>query len=286
MQTIDIYECLCDTLCKSTDDRVLVRNLVMTCWQFDHSMNTSEHDVMTVLQDHFGDVSFSRDDKRVFLQGYAYKKQTSGKTRRQLTRQATRALKKEFPRNSTQDTYTEMIQCMCSVLSYSTRDTQTYKKHLILLYKRIKNTSFLDEFVSKYDTQTGKDVFWDMWTKKTKNVQKTKSTEVLESVKETGTEIVQKHDETKMVQEMSSNETKSVENTDIGGKVTRGRNGEVVYETIPGTDRYRWTKYLNVRVIEDTQTGYINATKMCAMYGKTKGGEPKQFVYGSITMKM
>ena len=52
----------------------------------------------------------------------------------------------------------------------------------------------------------------------------------------------------------------------------------VVYENINGTDgRYRWTRYLNIRVIEDTRNGYINATKMCAMYGKTKGGQCKQF---------
>ena len=49
------------------------------------------------------------------------------------------------------------------------------------------------------------------------------------------------------------------------------------YEKIEGTERYRWIGYLNIRVIEDTETGYINATKMCSMYGKTKGGQPKQF---------
>ena len=56
------------------------------------------------------------------------------------------------------------------------------------------------------------------------------------------------------------------------------QNNTVVYENIDGTDgRYRWTRYLNIRVIEDTTNGYINATKMCAMYGKTKGGKVKQF---------
>ena len=51
-----------------------------------------------------------------------------------------------------------------------------------------------------------------------------------------------------------------------------------VHENIDGTNgRYRWTRYLNIRVIEDTTNGYINATKMCAMYGKTKGGKVKQF---------
>ena len=51
-----------------------------------------------------------------------------------------------------------------------------------------------------------------------------------------------------------------------------------VHENIDGTNgRYRWTRYLNIRVIEDTTNGYINATKMCAMYGKTKGGQAKQF---------
>ena len=52
----------------------------------------------------------------------------------------------------------------------------------------------------------------------------------------------------------------------------------VVYENIAGTaGRFRWTRYLNIKVIEDTTNGYINATKMCAMYGKTKGGKVKQF---------
>ena len=56
------------------------------------------------------------------------------------------------------------------------------------------------------------------------------------------------------------------------------QNNTVVHENIAGTDgRYRWTRYLNIRVIEDTTNGYINATKMCAMYGKTKNGKEKQF---------
>jgi len=41
--------------------------------------------------------------------------------------------------------------------------------------------------------------------------------------------------------------------------------------------QYRWIDYLNIRVIEDTETAYINATKMCAMYSKTKGGKTKAF---------
>ena len=56
------------------------------------------------------------------------------------------------------------------------------------------------------------------------------------------------------------------------------QNNTVVYENIDGTSgRYRWTRYLNIRVIEDTTNGYINATKMCAMYGKTKNGKEKQY---------
>ena len=51
----------------------------------------------------------------------------------------------------------------------------------------------------------------------------------------------------------------------------------VFLEEITGTSRYRWICYLNIRVIEDTETGYINATKMCLMYCKTRNGEPKQF---------
>ena len=55
------------------------------------------------------------------------------------------------------------------------------------------------------------------------------------------------------------------------------QNNTVVYENIDGTSgRYRWTRYLNIKVIEDTTNGYINATKMCAMYGKTKNGKEKQ----------
>ena len=57
-----------------------------------------------------------------------------------------------------------------------------------------------------------------------------------------------------------------------------GKSTAVVYEVIKGTNgRYQWTKYLNISVIEDTTNGYINATRMCAMYGKSKGGQAKQF---------
>ena len=60
----------------------------------------------------------------------------------------------------------------------------------------------------------------------------------------------------------------------------------VVYEAIMGTNgRYRWSKYLNINVIEDTQNGYINATKMCSMYGKTKTGQPKHFTDWKYTNK-
>jgi len=52
----------------------------------------------------------------------------------------------------------------------------------------------------------------------------------------------------------------------------------VVNETIDGTDgRYRWTQYHGTNVIEDTSNGYINATKLCTMYGKTRNGQPKHF---------
>ena len=60
----------------------------------------------------------------------------------------------------------------------------------------------------------------------------------------------------------------------------------VVYEAIKGTNgRYRWSKYLSINVIEDTQSGYINATKMCSMYGKTKTGQPKHFTDWKYTNK-
>ena len=56
------------------------------------------------------------------------------------------------------------------------------------------------------------------------------------------------------------------------------QNKTIVYENIDGTDgRYRWKKYLNIRVIEDTTNGYINATKLCAMYGKTRTDRAKKF---------
>ena len=49
-------------------------------------------------------------------------------------------------------------------------------------------------------------------------------------------------------------------------------------EAMKGTNgRYQWTKHLNINVIEDTTNGFINASKMCSMYGKTKTGQPKQF---------
>ena len=63
----------------------------------------------------------------------------------------------------------------------------------------------------------------------------------------------------------------------------------VFYEEITGTSQYRWIDYLNIRVIEDTETGYINASKMCLMYGKTKNGEPKRFrtrIHQSLTPRL
>ena len=51
-----------------------------------------------------------------------------------------------------------------------------------------------------------------------------------------------------------------------------------VNETIDGTDgRYRWIQYHDMNVIEDTSNGYINATKMCAMYAMTRNGNSKRF---------
>lgn len=43
-------------------------------------------------------------------------------------------------------------------------------------------------------------------------------------------------------------------------------SSSVVYEII--NDRYRYAKYLDFRVIEDTHTGFINATKLCALAEK------------------
>ena len=51
----------------------------------------------------------------------------------------------------------------------------------------------------------------------------------------------------------------------------------VLYKKIDGTERYRWIKYLNLRVIEDTETEYINISKMCSMYGSSENDEPKTF---------
>ena len=73
-------------------------------------------------------------------------------------------------------------------------------------------------------------------------------------------------EETAMTEEIDEEEQEEITEEEL-----------VFYEKIDGTERYRWIGYLNIRVIEDTDTGYINATKMCSMYGKTKGGEPKQF---------
>ena len=57
-------------------------------------------------------------------------------------------------------------------------------------------------------------------------------------------------------------------------------------EAIKGTNgRYQWTKHLNINVIEDTTNGFINASKMCSMYGKTKTGQPKKFTDWKYTNK-
>ena len=64
------------------------------------------------------------------------------------------------------------------------------------------------------------------------------------------------------------------------------KNTAVVFEDIKETGgRYRWMSHLNVHVIEDTSNSYINATKMCAMYGQTKKGQPKHFTDWKYTNK-
>lgn len=43
-------------------------------------------------------------------------------------------------------------------------------------------------------------------------------------------------------------------------------NNNIVYENI--NDKFRYAKYLDFRVIEEIETGFINATKLCALAGK------------------
>ena len=72
-----------------------------------------------------------------------------------------------------------------------------------------------------------------------------------------------------------ANET--IDGTDDNDTINKATDTDV-NETIDGTDGgYRWTKYYSMNVIEDTSNGYINATKMCAMSGKTKNGSKKNF---------
>ena len=72
-----------------------------------------------------------------------------------------------------------------------------------------------------------------------------------------------------------ANET--IDGTDDNDTINKATDTDVT-ETIDGTDgRYRWTQYHGTNVIEDTSNGYINATKLCTMYGKTRNGQPKHF---------
>ena len=49
--------------------------------------------------------------------------------------------------------------------------------------------------------------------------------------------------------------------------------------------RYHWPRYLYIRVLKDMINGYINVTKMCAMYGKQKVDKPNSFAIGHAAIK-
>lgn len=61
----------------------------------------------------------------------------------------------------------------------------------------------------------------------------------------------------------------------------------LLHEEIKETGgRYRWTIYRNIHVIEDKSNRFINATKMCAMYGRTKNGQFKHFTDWKYTNRL
>ena len=61
----------------------------------------------------------------------------------------------------------------------------------------------------------------------------------------------------------------------------------ILYEDIKEIGgRYRWVIYRNIHVIEDKSTNFINATKMCAMYGSTKNGLQKHFTDWKYTNRL
>ena len=50
-----------------------------------------------------------------------------------------------------------------------------------------------------------------------------------------------------------------------------------VNDTVLDSPDYRWTMYLNIKVIEHIASGFINATKLCQMYSVSNGNKTKTF---------
>jgi len=178
------------------------------------------------------------------------------------------------------------VHCLPLYLTRKTLNSKTFKKDLYCLYKKIKTTSFLQDYLAQYTFENSNALIHAMWRDEQYNcvsarvARKTKKQENInielenEAVKSSDTESIAKIEE---VVRTDMEETAMSEEIDEEEQEELTEEELVFYEKIIGTERYRWIGYLNIRVIEDTETGYINATKMCFMYGKTKGGQPKQF---------
>ena len=50
-----------------------------------------------------------------------------------------------------------------------------------------------------------------------------------------------------------------------------------VNDSVLDSPDYRWTMYLNIKVIEHIASGFINATKLCQMYSVSNGNKTKTF---------
>ena len=146
------------------------------------------------------------------------------------------------------------VHCLPLYLTRETLNSKTFKKDLYCLYKKIKTTSFLQDYLAHYTFENSNALIHDMWRDEQYNCA---SVRVPHKTKKQENEVTR---------------TGDTETIEMIEEVVRTDMEETAM-----TEDYPWIGYLNIRVIEDTETGYINATKMCFMYGKTKGGQPKQF---------
>ena len=55
------------------------------------------------------------------------------------------------------------VHCLPLYLTRETRDSKTFKKDLYCLYKKIKTTSFLQDYLAQYTFENSNALIHDMW---------------------------------------------------------------------------------------------------------------------------